>query len=201
MADDHSGRRLGPAPDDPSSAHVAEMSEEEILHWICDALALGDASLAQVAEMGMDELLQMSDVTSTSDRGLPQPTLSTWIRGSASGRTVPYSADSGYGTASRSSGPSEAGSKGKQVLKSSFEVPAQAQVEDFARVLRDAVDIRSPYPTQLALRLPNLLDAFAHRLLSIRSREGIRTERELARFVKRNRQLVYVKTPGWASQA
>lgn len=131
----------------------------------------------------------------------------------ASSRTVlSATADSGYGTASRSSGPSEAADKGKQVpgrqtlpkSSSKFE-GLQNRLDDwkdrlraraFAQLLRDATDIRSPssYP-QLAAVLPDLLDTYAHRLLSIQ-KEGIKLEGESWWFVMEHRQLVYVKASG-----
>lgn len=128
----------------------------------------------------------------------------------ASSRTVlSATADSGYGTVSRNSGPSEAADKGKQVpgrqnmpkSSSKFE-GLQNRLEDwkdrlraraFAKLLRDATDIRSPssYP-QLAAVLPDLLHTYAHRLLSIQ-KEGIKLEGESWWFVMEHRQLVYVK--------
>lgn len=138
----------------------------------------------------------------------------------ASSRTVlSATADSGYGTVSRNSGPSEAADKGKQVpgrqnlpkSSSKFE-DLQNRLEDwqngledwkdrlraraFAKLLRDATDIRSPssYP-QLAAVLPDLLHTYAHRLLSIQ-KEGITLEGESWWFVMEHRQLVYVKASG-----
>lgn len=131
----------------------------------------------------------------------------------ASSRTVlSATADSGYGTVSRNSGPPEAADKGKQVpgrqnlpkSSSKFE-GLQNRLEDwkdrlragaFAKLLRDATDIRSPssYP-QLAAVLPDLLHTYAHRLLSIQ-KEGIKLEGESWWFVMEHRQLVYVKASG-----
>lgn len=131
----------------------------------------------------------------------------------ASSRTVlSATADSGYGTVSRNSRPSEAADKGKQVpgrqnlpkSSSKFE-GLQNRLEDwkdrlraraFAKLLRDATDIRSPssYP-QLAAVLPDLLHTYAHRLLSIQ-KEGIKLEGESWWFVMEHRQLVYVKASG-----
>lgn len=131
----------------------------------------------------------------------------------ASSRTVlSATADSGYGTVSRNSGPSEAADKGRQapgrqnLPKSSSKFEGlQNRLEDwkdrvraraFAKLLWDATDIRSPssYP-QLAAVLPELLHTYAHRLLSIQ-KEGIKLEGESWWFVMEHRQLVYVKASG-----
>lgn len=131
----------------------------------------------------------------------------------ASSRTVlSATADSGYGTVSRNYGPSEAADKGKQVpgrqnlpkSSSKFE-GLQNKLEDykdrlraraFAKLLRDATDIRSPSSSpQLAAVLPDLLHTYAHRLLSIQ-KEGITLEGESWWFVMEHRQLVYVKASG-----
>lgn len=132
----------------------------------------------------------------------------------ASSRTVlSATADSGYGTVSRNSGPSEAADKGKQVpgrqnlpksssefegLQNRLEVwkDCRLRARAFAKLLRDATDIRSPssYP-QLAVVLPDLLHTYAHRLRSIQ-KEGIKLEGESWWFVMEHRRLVYVKASG-----
>lgn len=118
----------------------------------------------------------------------------------------PESADSGYVTASRSSGPSEPSGKGKQArgrkpwFGLSSELPGLPNRTDlldesdralaFARLLRDAADIRCPCP-QLAARLPHLLETFAHRRLSMGNQEVIDSRRESTWFVMEYQQSVY----------
>jgi hypothetical protein len=183
MADDHSGGRLGSAPD--------------------------DTRRPQATEMNLAEFLRLCEVESTADWGLPPLPQHPSFRDPVSSRTVSYSTDS-YGTTARSSWPSEAGDKGKQVhgrqplLKSPSRLPVLRKrlnfLEDhvralvFAELLREATDIQSPCP-QLADRLPNLLETFAHRQLGIQSQENLNPKEELPWFVLEHRELVHARAP------